>query len=168
MKAEIKTILISEGHNFYGRYDLGAEDYEIVEKQSVSLVAGKGIEGDRFFDYKPDYKGQITFFSESTIDAVKKDLGHQHAKAQLFRRNVVLAGIDAEALIGKRFSIGDVEFTGSCEAAPCFWMDQAVGEGTHEFLKGKGGLRARITKGGSLPTGVCEVKIIEDHPVEES
>ena len=49
MKAEIKTILISEGHNFYGRYDLGADDHAIVEKKTVDLVAGKGIQGDRFF-----------------------------------------------------------------------------------------------------------------------
>lgn len=167
MKATVNTILVSEGHNYYGRYDLGAADHAIVEKESVELVAGKGIVGDRFFDYKEDYKGQITFFSQTTVAAVKSDLGHAHAEPLMFRRNVVLEGIDAEALIGKRFSIGDLEFTGSCEAAPCFWMDQAVGEGTHHFLKGRGGLRARITKGGELTLGEHEIQILDDCPVEE-
>ena len=168
MKINVKTILVSEGHNYYGRYDLGAADYEIVEKDQVELVAGKGIVGDRFFEYKEDYKGQITFFSDTTVKAVRDELGHSHVEPRMFRRNVILEGVDAEALIGKRFRIGELEFTGSCEAAPCFWMDQAVGEGTHEFLKGRGGLRARITGGGVLSSGVHELTILEEHPVDDS
>lgn len=168
MNIIVQHILVSEGHNFYGRYDLGSADFKIDLKDEVNLIAGKGIEGDRFFDYKDDYKGQITFFSESTIKAVRSELGHTHATAENFRRNVVLKGIDAEALIGKRFRIGELEFTGSCEAAPCFWMDQAVGEGTHDFLKGRGGLRARIIKGGLLKRGEQNFEILGDHAVDVS
>jgi len=162
MKIEVQTIIISDGHNYYGRYDKGSLDHEIVSKSQVELVAGKGIVGDRFFDYKEDYKGQITFFSDSTIDEVKEELGYSHAEAKLFRRNVVLGGIQTESLVGKRFRIEGTEFTGSCEAAPCFWMDEAVGEGTHEFLKGRGGLRARITKGGILSLGEHTLEILGD------
>ena len=168
MEAEITHIYISEGHNYFGRYGMTSESYQIVEKQSVALVARRGIEGDRFFDFKEDYKGQITFFSESTVEAVKNDLGHSEATALLFRRNVVLSGVDAEDLIGKRFRIGELEFTGSCEAAPCFWMDEAVGDGTHEFLKGRGGLRARIIKGGSLALGKHTLDIIGEVPLDLS
>jgi len=168
MKARIKHIFVSEGHNYYGRYDKGALDFPITEKDEIELVAGRGIVGDRFFDYKEDYKGQITFFSESTVQAVINELGHSHAQGELFRRNVVLEGIDAEELIGKRFSIGEAEFTGSCEAAPCFWMDQACGEGTHEFLKGRGGLRARITHGGTLKIGEHEIEVLGDVELDTS
>ncbi len=46
-----------------------------------------------------------------------------------------------------------MEFTGSCECSPCFWMDEAVADWAEEFLKGRGGLRARIVSGGSLVAG---------------
>ena len=58
--------------------------------------------------------------------------------------------MDLEELIGKRFSLGDLEFEGTQEAAPCYWMDEACAPGVEEFLKGRGGLRCRILKGGSL------------------
>jgi len=101
VEINIKYIYISEGHNYYGRYGKGSLDYTIVEQEDVELVAGSGIKGDRFFDYKEDYKGQITFFSESTIEAVKNELGFEHATGKLFRRNVVIEGMKVEDLIGK-------------------------------------------------------------------
>ena len=165
METAIKHIFVSEGHNYYGRYGKGSLSHSIVERDQVELVAGSGIVGDRFFDYKEDYKGQITLFSQSTVEAVRNDLGYA-VTADLFRRNVVLEGMSAEELIGKRFRIGELEFTGSCEAAPCFWMDEACGEGTHEFLKGRGGLRARITAGGVLQTGACEIEVMGEVPID--
>ena len=168
MQLTINHLYISEGHNYYGRYDKGSLDFSIVEKDEVELVAGSGIVDDRFFDYKEDYKGQITFFSQTTVDAVREELGHSDVTAQQFRRNVVIEGVSAEELIGKRFRIGELEFTGSCEASPCFWMNEACGEGTHQFLKGRGGLRARITKGGSLTKGEHEVCILGDVAIDET
>lgn len=168
MEIEIQTILISSGHNYYGRYGKGAEDYAVLEREEVELVAGSGIVEDRFFNYKEDYKGQITFFSDATLEAVRDELGYKGAEFKDFRRNVILKGVLAEELIGKVFRIGDLEFTGSCEAAPCFWMDQAVGEGTHEFLKGRGGLRARIKKGGILKTGVHQLEILGEIEIDNS
>ena len=139
-----------------------------MERDQVELVAGSGIVGDRFFNYKEDYKGQITFFSQTTVDAVRNELGYKDITSTLFRRNVILEGVAAEDLIGKRFRIGSLEFTGSCEAAPCFWMDEACGEGTFEFLKGMGGLRAKISQGGILEAGPATLEIIGEVPIDNS
>ncbi len=84
-----------------------------------------------------------------------------------FRRNVVLEGVDLNSLIGKRFSLNDIAFTGSCECSPCFWMDEACAGGTLEFLVGRGGLRARILDDGALKTGVYELAILGDVVIEE-
>lgn len=162
MQVELTHIYISDGHNYFGRYGKDSLGHSIVEKDQVQLVAGSGILGDRFFDYEENYKGQITFFSHSTFEAVRDEHGISDVDPKQFRRNVVLKGLNAEALIGKRFSIGELEFTGSCEAKPCFWMDEACGEGTYEFLKGRGGLRARITKGGMLTVGIHSIEILGD------
>ena len=53
-------------------------------------------------------------------------------------------------LIGQDFEIQGVRFHGTEECRPCYWMDQAIAPGTEEFLKGRGGLRARMLTSGKL------------------
>jgi len=167
MKVQIQHIFISPGHNYYGRYGKGSLDHEVVERGEVELVAGKGIVGDRFFDYKPDYKGQITFFDDAVYQKVKEEVVQGELSPSAFRRNVMVKGVDLNSLIGKRFSIGGVEFTGSCECSPCFWMDEACAPGTHEFLKDRGGLRARVLCDGNLTCAEYDLEVLGDIESEE-
>lgn len=168
MEVVLKHLFISPGHSYYGRHGKGAMDFPIKEVDRIGCVAGRGIKGDRFFDYKPDYKGQITLFDWEVYERVRDEVvkGELHPRA--FRRNVVVQGVDLNDLINKRFRLGDLELTGSCECSPCYWMDQACAEGAHEFLKGRGGLRARIVRGGELILGGCELTVIgEAEPRED-
>ena len=66
------------------------------------------------------------------------------------RRNVITRGVDLNALIGSEFEVQGVRFFGMEECRPCYWMDRAFAAGTHEFLKGRGGLRAKILCDGIL------------------
>lgn len=169
MMVNLKHLYISPGHNYYGRHGKGAMNYPIEEVDSINCVAGRGIEGDRFFDYKPDYKGQITLFDWAVYQRVRDEIVKGPLDPKAFRRNVVLQGLDLNELIDKRFTLGGLELTGSCECSPCYWMDQACAPGTHEFLKGQGGLRARIVKGGELVPGDCELEVIgEVDPREDA
>jgi hypothetical protein len=59
----IRHLYISPGHNFFGHHGQPPDEHPVVELPRIRCVAGSGIEGDRFFDYKPDYKGQVTFFA---------------------------------------------------------------------------------------------------------
>jgi MOSC domain-containing protein YiiM len=160
MKATIKHLYVSPDHNYFGRYGKDSLKHPIEERSALELVAGSGIVDDRFFDYEPDYKGQITFFDWAVYEKVVSKFGVENLKPTVFRRNVVIEGVDLNSLIGKRFTINGMEFTGSCECSPCFWMDEAVAEGAEEFLKGRGGLRARIVSGGSLVTGAANFKVL--------
>ena len=81
---------------------------------------------------------------------MKQEFNLPELCASAFRRNVVVSGLDLNALIGQRFEIGGLEFEGSEEAKPCYWMDQACALGVEEFLKGYGGLRCRVLKGGVM------------------
>jgi len=137
-------------------------NHKIEERQSIELLSGRGILYDRFFDYEEDYKGQITFFDWAVYERVKKEIVQGDLVPSKFRRNVMLEGIDLNALIGKHFSLNGIEFTGSCECKPCFWMDEACAEGTHEFLRGKGGLRARILNDGVLTLGEYALEVLGD------
>lgn len=156
---EITHLFVSPGHNYYGRHGKGSEDHDIVDCPEIELVAGRGICGDRFFDYKEDYKGQVTLFDAATYEAVKSEFGLPDLLPLAFRRNVVVKGIDLNQLIGKSFALGEITLSGSEEAKPCYWMDEACAPGVEEFLKGRGGLRCRIEKGGVLRKGTHELKI---------
>lgn len=164
MEIEILKIHVAAGHSFFGHYGQPPGDAPVQDVEEISCVAGRGIEGDRFFDYKPDYKGQITFFSYEVYQGLCRGFGKPEnlADTASFRRNVITRGIDLNALVGKEFSIGDVQFLGTQECSPCEWMDQAFHQGTHAALKGRGGLRAKILTDGALRTGRYELTVEYD------
>jgi MOSC domain-containing protein YiiM len=146
----ICQIFISPGHNFYGHHGQPAGQHPMVAQDQVECVAGRGLRGDRFFDYEENYKGQITFFSLEVFAALRRELNLPQAEPSATRRNAFTRGIDLNALIGQQFEIQGVRFEGVCESKPCHWMNSAVGPGAEEWLKGRGGLRARILTDGVL------------------
>ena len=68
----------------------------------------------------------------------------------VYRRNLVVAGVDLMALMGREFELQGVRFMGMVEAKPCYWMDEALAPGAEEALRGCGGLRARVLTSGQL------------------
>ena len=161
MNVRIHHLFVSPGHNFFGRHGLGAGENPTVEVQEIMCRAGRGVEGDRFLDYKPDYKGQITFFAWDIYESAKQTFAVPGLSAGAFRRNVVLEGLDVNTLIGRRFSLGGVDFEGTVESKPCYWMEQAVAVGAEEWLRGNGGLRAKILSDGPLTVGAAELILAE-------
>ena len=146
----ILHIYISDDHNFYGRHGQPAGENPMTEVAEAECVAGKGILGDRFFDYKPDYKGQITFFSQEVYEDLCLAFNLLQVPPSVFRRNVIVEGVDLNELIGREFEIQGVRFLGTVEATPCYWMNGAVAEGAEEAMEGRGGLRAKILTSGTL------------------
>jgi MOSC domain-containing protein YiiM len=161
VNVRIHHLFVSPGHNFFGRHGQSAGEHATVEVKEIMCRAGRGIEGDRFFDYKEDYKGQITFFAWEIFDAARRQFAIPALSPGAFRRNAVVAGLDLTALIGRRFSLGGVEFEGSGESKPCYWMNQAVGPGAEEWLRGNGGLRAKILSDGPLAVGAAGLVLTE-------
>jgi MOSC domain-containing protein YiiM len=161
MQVAITQIFISPGHNFFGRHGLPAGENLTLTLETIRCRAGWGIEGDRFYGYRPDYKGQVTFFAAEVFAAAQRELGVPALSAGVLRRNVLMAGADLNALIGWKFTIGGVSFEGTGEARPCHWMNHAVAPGAEEWLKGKGGLRARVLSDGALKIGSAELVLVE-------
>ena len=160
MLVHLQHLFTSPGHNFFGHHGSTAGDHEIIGHESVELFAGRGIAGDRFFDWKPGYKGQITWIDEAVIDAIRRHAGNPDLPAGAFRRNVVIRGVDLQTLIGRTFSVGGLRFEGTEECRPCYWMDEACGKsGTEDLMKGRGGLRCRILDDGILRCGPAELVI---------
>jgi MOSC domain-containing protein YiiM len=149
----IRHIFISPGHNFFGRHGHPSGEHPMSDMQSVKCRAGWGLEGDRFYGYRPDYNGQVTFFAWETYAAAKQEFGVAALEPDAFRRNVIVEGMHLNELIGTRFSLDGVDFEGIGEAKPCYWMNQVVAPGAEQWLRGCGGLRAKILSDGELHCG---------------
>jgi hypothetical protein len=147
---DIRHLYISPGHNFFGHHGKEPSDHPIQEVDQIHCVAGQGIKGDRFFGYRENYKGQITFFAEEVYDELCAKLGIWDRQPGVFRRNVITRGVTLNDLIGQTFEVQGVQFFGHEESRPCYWMDRTFGRGAEAALKGKGGLRASIIRDGIL------------------
>ena len=75
MTLSVEHIFISPGHNYFGHHGKPAGQHPIVEVNEVECVAGHGLRGDRFFDYRDDYKGQITLFAAEVFAQMCTSLG---------------------------------------------------------------------------------------------
>lgn len=147
---KIAALYISPGHNYFGRHGKPPGEHPLLQVPAVECLAGRGLAGDRFLDYKDDYAGQITFFAGEVYDEIRQALSQPDRPAAVFRRNVLTRGADLNALIGQEFEVQGVRFLGTRECSPCYWMDQAFAPGAEAWLKGRGGLRAKILTSGWL------------------
>jgi len=146
----IRHIFISPGHNFVGHHGKPPGEQPTLDVSEVRLLAGRGIEGDRYLDFKDDYKGQVTFFATEVYERLCAQFGIHDKSPDVFRRNIITEGADLNSLIGTEFEVQGVRFLGTQECAPCYWMNSVFAEGAEEALKGHGGLRAKILTDGVL------------------
>ncbi len=146
----IRHLYISPGHNYFGHHGKEPSEHPTVAVPEVHCVAGRGIEGDRFFGWKQNYRGEVTFFAIEAYDALCARLDVWNRPPSVLRRNVVMEGADLNAWIGQEFELQGVRFLGTEEARPCFWMERAFAPGAEAALKGHGGLRAKVLTGGVL------------------
>ena len=160
----IEQIFTSPGHNYYGHHGQPPDDFPLVEATRIECVAGHGIRGDRFFDYRDDYKGQITFFAREVFDELARAFGLTNKSPGVLRRNVIVSGVELNELIGIDFELQGVQFRGTAHCKPCYWMDTAFAPGAEKFLAGRGGLRARILTDGRISVGDAQLKVLPSAP----
>jgi MOSC domain-containing protein YiiM len=152
-RMKVLEIHISPGHNFFGHYGSPPGKQLTVPVADVECVAGQGLRGDRFFGHQENYKGQVTFFSVEVYRGLCEHLNIHDKAPKILRRNVLTSGINLNSLVGKEFDLQGIRFAGVAECSPCFWMNEAFGPGAEDYLRGHGGLRARI-----LTTGLLRVE----------
>lgn len=159
---QLIRFFVSPEHNYFGHHGKPPGEHEVLEPDQIECVAGRGIEGDRFFDHEEGHKGQITFFSAEVYEDLQLQFHVDDKPASVFRRNVLTKGVDLNSLVGQEFEIQGVKFEGVEECKPCYWMDRAFHPGSNDALKGRGGLRARI-----LSDGVLSLDAVENTPLKD-
>jgi MOSC domain-containing protein YiiM len=127
--------------------------HPLLEVQSVRCLAGKGLEGDRFVTQPKSGKGQVTFFDAAVHEDLCEKLAVTNRGPGVFRRNIVVRGLNLNGLIGVEFEIQGVRFKGTQSCEPCYWMEEAFAPGAEALLSGRGGLRAEIITDGEIAVG---------------
>ena len=148
--AQLLHLYISPAHNFFGHHGQPPGDAPALEVDHVECVAGRGIRNDRFFDFKENYNGQITFFSHEVHEDLCRILRIHDKPPSVFRRNVIISGVDLTTWYDAEFELQGIRFRGMGECKPCYWMNLAFGPGAEDSLQGRGGLRAVILTSGIL------------------
>ena len=120
--------------------------------QTAKLIVGNGLEGDRFSS-KTQSKRQVTLIQAEHLAAIASYLGRESIDPTLLRRNLVTKGINLLALKNKKFNIGKalLEFSGECH--PCSRMEENLGTGGYNAMRGHGGITARVLEGGEITVG---------------
>ncbi len=120
-------------------------------QRAVELEEGKGVAGDR---YRNRGGGrQVTLIQEESLASIASHLGRDAVLPEELRRNIVVRGINLLALKERRFRIGDAILETSGECHPCSKMEEALGVGGYNAMRGLGGITARIVQGGRVAIG---------------
>ncbi|WP_312767009.1 MULTISPECIES: MOSC domain-containing protein [Pseudoxanthomonas] len=128
-----------------------ARDEAMIATGTVEAIAGAGLVGDRY--KSGSGKRGITLIQAEHLPAIAALAQRPDLTPALLRRNVVVSGIPLIALKQRRFRIGTAVFEGTEECDPCSRMEDALGPGGYNAMRGHGGLCARIVEGGTFGLG---------------
>ena len=126
---------------------------EIDKKESIEVVASKGIVGDRYFhDFNGD-REQITLIESENIDYYNNTFNTKFTYLE-FRRNIVTKNIKLNDLVGKTIQVGNIKLKVNDLCRPCKDLQQRLGKSNiiKEFLR-RGGLRCEILSSGTINVG---------------
>ena len=128
-------------------YEIGITEknnQEIEKKESIEVVASKGIVGDRYFhDFNGD-REQITLIESENIDYYNNTFNTKFTYVE-FRRNIITRNIKLNDLVGKTILVGNIKLKVNDLCRPCKDLQQRLGKSNiiKEFLR-RGGLRLSL------------------------
>ena len=124
--------------------------------QSLSLVkavADLGLEGDHRMSKTPGSGRQVTLISQEFVTQIAAHLGEADLDPARLRRNIVLSGLNLNALRRQRFWVGEALLEATQLCHPCARMETELGPGGVVAMFGYGGLCAKVIQSGSIECG---------------
>jgi MOSC domain-containing protein YiiM len=107
----------------------------------------EGLAGDRYASRAGGAR-QVTLIQAEHLPAIASFLGLAEVRPEQLRRNIAVAGINLLALKGHRFRLGTAELEATGECHPCSRMEEALGTGGYNAVRGHGGITARVLVAG--------------------
>lgn len=121
-----------------------------VEAIQSVLLSETGIAGDH---HSSGGKRSVTLLQEEHIPVISSLLGGRSIDPAMLRRNLVVSGISLLALRSRRFAIGSSVLEGTGLCAPCSRMEEILGHGGYNAVRGHGGITATVVTGGQISLG---------------
>ncbi len=124
----------------------------ILVVTQVEANTKQGLTGDHFSD-KNSTTRHVTLIQAENLATIASLMHLPQVNPGLLRRNIAVNGINLLALKDKHFRIGEVllEMTGLCH--PCSRMEEVLGKGGYNAVRGHGGITARIIESGHIRLG---------------
>lgn len=128
------------------------------ELPEVRLMAGVGIEGDRYatgrgtYSRKPQPERQVTLIESEALQALARDYGIKFSPQET-RRNLTTVGVPLNHLVGQQFRVGEVVLYGARLNVPCKYLEQLTGKPVFGPLAHRSGLNCEIRTGGTIRPG---------------
>lgn len=157
--AQLKAILPQRGRVEW----IGLSPERKGEIQAVAAAeacVGTGLVGDHHA-LGGASKREVTLIQAEHLPVIAALSGHAAVPPEWLRRNIVVAGIPLVALKDRTFRVGRVllKTTGPCD--PCSRMEEQLGPGGFNAMRGLGGITACVLAGGMITVG-DEVCVAED------
>ena len=146
---------------------IGLRPERRAELQAVTQVSAdpdEGLIGDHYG--KAGGKRQVTLIQAEHF-AVMSALAGREVTPGMTRRNIVVEGISLYALRFARFRVGPVLLQGTGICAPCSRMEENLGEGGYNAMRGMGGICAQVVEGGEIAVGDAVVFVDGEPPKGE-
>lgn len=124
------------------------------------LIENKGLDGDHMASGSSK-KRQITLIQAEHIPVIGKLINNNSVSAEKLRRNLVIEGINLLALKDRQFAIGDCILQGTGPCHPCSRMEETLGEGGYNAMRGHGGITAIVIQGGIIKVGDVVLSLAE-------
>lgn len=126
---------------------IGPERHELPRPVEAVEVTPDGVRGDRYFGAR-----NLTLIEAEALEGLRADTGIELSAAEC-RRQVLTRGVSLNDLVGKRFTVGEVECVGEEWCEPCAHLQRLTRPGVIRGLVHRGGLRADIVRGGRIAVG---------------
>jgi MOSC domain-containing protein YiiM len=134
---------------------------------SARLLAGRGLEGDRYalgggtWARYPDLEKQLTLIDAADVAAVAAEVGVPLTPGDT-RRNLVTAGVDLPALVGRWFAVGDALLFGVKRCPPCTHLERLTGARLVKAMVHRGGINAAVFSGAAVAEGAVVRPVSEE------
>ena len=137
-----------------------ARDVPMRAVDSAEVIDVTGLDGDRYAGGSG--KRAVTLIQAEHLPVIAGLSGHETIEPASLRRNLLVSGIPLVALKGFRFRIGEAVLEGTDDCDPCSRMEDALGEGGYNAMRGHGGITARVITPGRIAVGDAVTPLLDD------